>query len=192
MKQNAAMSLKLFRSTGYSSILSAGETRTAMHPGWIILATALWAGFACNVGLWRLVSGTAGVDGGRTLLWCVFAAAACAVLLSLLGWRRTLKPAASLVLLLAALSACAIWSRGFALNGKLSDLPLASLMFPSWTSLLRWQAIALLVALGAIPMVWVWNARVRRFGGPQQLRVNLIGMATGGALLAATGFALLR
>ena len=192
MKQNAAMSLKLFRSTGYSSILSAGETRAAMHPGWIILATSLWAGFACNVGLWRVFSGNSGLDGGRTLLWSTFAAAACAFLLSLLGWRRTLKPAASLVLLLAALSACAIWSRGLALDGSASDLALASLMFPPWTSLLRWQAVTLLVGLGAVPMIWVWNAHMRRLTGPQQLRVNLIGMATSGALLAATGFALLR
>ena len=43
------MSLKLFRSTGYSSILAPGESRVATHPGWVILAISLWIGFACNV-----------------------------------------------------------------------------------------------------------------------------------------------
>ena len=47
------MSLKLFRSTGYSSILAPGESRVATHPGWVILAISLWIGFACNVALWR-------------------------------------------------------------------------------------------------------------------------------------------
>ena len=47
------MSLKLFRSTGYASILSPGETRVATHPGWLMAAVSAWVGFACNVALWR-------------------------------------------------------------------------------------------------------------------------------------------
>ena len=63
------MALKLFRSTGYSSILAPGETRIATHPGWLILAISLWIGFACNVAVWREVR-TLGAGPGlaRTLL----------------------------------------------------------------------------------------------------------------------------
>jgi glucan phosphoethanolaminetransferase (alkaline phosphatase superfamily) len=187
------MSLKLFRSTGFSSILPPGEARTALHPRWIVLVTSLWAGFVCNVALWR--ARWALPDGAglvRALVLGTFIAAACGTVLSLLGWRKTLKPAATLVLLLAALSASAIWGKALPLDGGVADLRLASLMLPSWASLLRWQVSALLVVLAMAPMVWVWNTRVRRLPGPDQLASNLVGTLASGAVLAASGFLLFR
>ena len=53
------MALKLFRSTGYSSIFAPGQSRLAMHPGWMIAALGAWAGFVCNVALWRELAGSA-------------------------------------------------------------------------------------------------------------------------------------
>ena len=168
------MSLKLFRSTGYSSILAPGETRVLMHPAWVVVATSLWAGFACNVALWRaLAEGGAGL--ARALLSGWLVAAAAGVLLSLLGWRRTLKPAATVVLLLAALSAAGIWSRGLAFEGNVFSQGLATLL-PTWTSLLRWQVPTLLGLLGLLPMLWVWSTDLRRVPGPAQMRTNTLGM----------------
>ena len=187
------MSLKLFRSTGFSSILSPGETRQAMHPRWIVLGASAWAGFACNVALWRgLWALPAGAGLGHALALGTFIAAACCVVLSLLGWRTTLKPAATLVLLLAALSATAIWGQGLPLDAGVADQRLASLVLPSWASLLRWQVSVLLVVLAMAPMVWVWNSKVRRLPGPEQLGSNIMGMMSGGALLVASGFLLFR
>ena len=62
------MALKLFRSTGYSTLLMPGEARLAMHPGWLVLATSLWLGLACNVALWRELSGSAMGTGLATAL----------------------------------------------------------------------------------------------------------------------------
>src|SRR5512133_2156974 len=114
----APMALKLFRSTGYSSILAPGETRSAaLHPGWLMLAVSLWAGFVCNVALWRaLAAGPASGGLPLAIVLGAFVAGGCGFVLSLLGWRRTLKPAATLVLLAAALSACAIWVQGLPLD----------------------------------------------------------------------------
>jgi len=189
-----AMSLKLFRSTGYASILSPGETqRTTMHPGWVILVASLWAGFACNVALWRDLWASPGATGlPHALVLGAFVAAACAGVLSLLGWRRTLKPAATLILFLAALSACAIWGQAQPLDGSFADMRLSALMLPSWASLLRWQVSLLLVGLAVIPAIWVWNAPVRRLAGPDQLTVNIAGMLLALLALAASGFLLLR
>jgi glucan phosphoethanolaminetransferase (alkaline phosphatase superfamily) len=185
------MSLKLFRSTGFSSILSPGETRRATtHPGWVVLAVSLWAGFACNVALWRGLWAGAGLPHAVAL--GAFVAAACAALLSLLGWRKTLKPAATLVLFLAALSACAIWGQGLPLDGHVAEMRLSTLMIPPWASLLRWQVSLLLMVLAVVPTVWVWNAQLRRLPGPDQLSVNIAGMLIAAAALAASGFLLLR
>lgn len=185
------MSLKLFRSTGYSSILAPGESRVATHPGWVILAISLWIGFACNVALWReLRSMGEGPGLGPSLLAGGFIAAGCAIFLSLLGWRRTLKRAATVLMLLAALVAACIWVQARPADSSLLDQGLRSLLLPSWPSLLRWQFPALLIGLGLVPMVWLWQLRIRRLGGPEQLKANSVGIVLGLLAMAAFGWPL--
>ena len=187
------MSLKLFRSTGYSSILAPGETRVAMHPAWLVLATSVWVGFACNVALWRELLGLTGSgDLAHALLAGVFISGACGTLLSLMGWRRTLKGAATLVLLLAALTACGMWVQSLPMDAALFDRGLRALVVPSWASLLRWQVPALLVVLALLPMIWIWQTRLRRLPGPEQLLANAAGTGLGLAVLGATGWMLAR
>lgn len=187
------MSLKLFRSTGYSSILFPGETTLALHPGWLVFATSAWIGFACNVALWRAL--LPGFEPDTSLGWALvagaFAAAASALVLSLLGWRRTLKTSATLLLLVAALAACGVWIQALPLDASLLSKGPAALL-PPWPSLLRWQAPALFVGLALLPMLWVWQTQVRRLPGPVQLAANATGMAAAGVVLAITGYLLLR
>lgn len=188
------MSLKLFRSTGYSSILAPGESRVATHPGWLVVTTSLWIGFACNVALWRELRsyGSGGIGLGRAMLAGAFIAAACASLLSLMGWRRTLKRTATILLLLAALAATSIWVQGRAMDADLLGQGFRSLLLPGWPSLLRWQFPALLVGIGLVPMLWVWQLQVRRLPGPKQMASNATGMLLGLVVMAVTGWLLLR
>jgi glucan phosphoethanolaminetransferase (alkaline phosphatase superfamily) len=191
-RQNARMSLKLFRSTGYSSLLTVGETRASVHPGWIVVACSTWAGFVCNVALWRELGGSA-VEGAslvQALALGLFVTAACAIALSLLAWRRTLKPASTFVLVASALAACAIWVQSIPIDDTLRDRPLASLVLPPWASLLRWQVAVLLVVLAAVPVVWVWNTQLRRLPGPRQLTVNLGAAAIAAVVLGASALLL--
>ncbi|MBG9386555.1 phosphoethanolamine transferase domain-containing protein [Caenimonas aquaedulcis] len=185
------MSLKLFRSTGYSSLLSPGRSRATLHPGWVVLGASLWAGFACNVPLWRAVAGAPlGLAMLHALLLGTVVASGCAVALSLFGWYATLKPAATLILVVAALAAVARWNGPPSLDASLIDSHLTHGLLPSWASLLRWQVSALLALLVVVPLVWVWNAPVRRLPGPRQLRSNLVGMASAAVVFAATASAL--
>ena len=185
------MTLKLFRSTGYSSILMAGETRLALHPGWMILAMSAWAGFACNVALWRDLAGT-GAGIGAALALALSVAGASAVLISLFGWRKTIKPVATLALLAAALSACTIWSEGLPVDGMLLGHGMAGLLLPSWPSLLRWQVWALLAALALLPMMWMWNTPLRRLSAQRQLNVNIAGSLIGAAVMGIGSWLLLH
>jgi lipid A ethanolaminephosphotransferase len=184
------MSLKLFRSTGYASILSAGETRLPMHPGWMILLTSVWAGFACNAALWRELSAGGGAGLRQALTASAFIAAAGAMLLSLLGWRKTLKPAALLILLQAGLAASTAWRQAAPLSSGVAAMRFPALLLPSWSGLLQWQLWATLSALVLLPAVWVWKTQVRRLSGNEQLGVNLIGMVAAGGVLALSGFLL--
>lgn len=172
------MALKLFRTTGYSTLLMPGETRLARHPGWVVLAVSAWIAIACNVALWRLPA-----DGGLrgAVAASLLLGGASGFVLSLLGWRRTLRLAASVLLLAAALFACGLW---------VQDLPVSSLwqqrprgLLPTWPNFMRWQALALVVVLALVPIVWVWNVAMRRLPGPDQLQSNLLG-----AVLAALVF----
>jgi lipid A ethanolaminephosphotransferase len=191
--QNAPMALKLFRSTGYSSILMAGETRLAMHPGWMILAVSAWSGFVCNVALWRQLAGTGKPAGmGAALALALSVGGAGAIVISLFGWRKTIKLAATLVLLMAALAACSIWSDGLPVDATLLGHGLAGRMLPSWASLLRWQVWALLTGLALVPMMWTWYTPLRRLSAQKQLNVNIVGALIGGAVMVTGGWLLLH
>lgn len=187
------MGLKLFRSTGYSSLLMAGEARLAMHPAWMILAVSLWAGFVSNVALWRALAGT---DPSHSLAWVLALGAcitgACGMVLSLLGWRKTIKPTATLILFTAALAASSIWSQALPIDASLLDRRPLSVIVPPWASLLRWQVSAAVAGLALVPSVWVWQKGLRRLSGPQQLTVTMTGLAIGFAVVAATSWLLSR
>ena len=176
------MALKLFRTTGYSTLLMPGEARLAPHPARLVLWASLWLALACNVGVWRLLlqRTTDWHDAAASVL--VIGGLSCAVL-SLLGWRRTIKPAVTLALIAGALLADGLWSQ---------QLPVATLWqgpprtwMPAWASFLRWQGFVLVLVLAVVPVVAVWHAKVRRLSGPAQLRANLLGAVLGAALFGA-------
>lgn len=184
------MALKLFRSTGYSSLLDPGERHLGKHPAWVALAVSLWAGFACNVLLWRAIAALPGAAGlPRALLLGTFIAAGCGLVLGLLGWRKTLKPAATVLLFTAGLAACGIWSQALPME-SIAEVRLAKLLLLAWATLLRWQVSLLLVVLAVLPTIWVWNTPVRRLAGPAQLAANLRGMLASAVVLGASGFLL--
>lgn len=176
------MALKLFHETGYSSVLGPGETRVGTHPAWVIAAVSLWAGCAANVALWRELAGSpASGSPPHVLGWGLLVAGAAGSALSLFGWRKTLKPAASAVLLLAALMAVAIWSQALPLDASLLSRKPSSLVVPSWAALLRWQVPASLVGLALVPAVWVWRRPLRRLPLARQAGVNATGVLLGAA-----------
>lgn len=176
------MALKLFRTTGYSTILFPGETRLAMHPAWLVLFASLWLALACNVGLWRLVLGPP-TSPRAVLAVAALLGGGSAVILSLLGWRRTVKLAITVLLLTGALVACGMWTQDLPLQALWSERPRA--LMPSWAAFMGWQVPLLVLLLAVIPIVWVWNHPVRRLPGPAQLQVNVLGAVLGGCAFAA-------
>ncbi|RYX94380.1 MAG: phosphoethanolamine--lipid A transferase [Comamonadaceae bacterium] len=87
---------------GTSARQSAGR-----HPAWLILAASLWLATVCNIPLWK---GLGQLSTYETFQGAAFAVAMAliiagtmAAIASLFAWRRTLKPALSLFMLMAAL-----------------------------------------------------------------------------------------
>jgi glucan phosphoethanolaminetransferase (alkaline phosphatase superfamily) len=179
------MALKLFRSTGYSTLLFPGEARKGHHPGWLAFLVAAWLGLACNVDLWR-----AATWGDPRLLVAALAssllvAAACGLVLSALAWRRTLKPVATLLLAAGALIACGLWVQSLPFDSLWSAR--ARGLLPAWPNWLNWRVPLLWALLGLGPALWVWQTPVRRLAGQEQLAANLRGMAVAALVLVAGG-----
>src|SRR4051812_16754186 len=101
---NARMALKLFRTTGYSTLLMPGEARMAPHPARLVLWASLWLGLACNVGLWRFLLHRT-TDWRSALASVLVVGGTSGVVLSLLCWRRTLKLALTVAFIGGALLA---------------------------------------------------------------------------------------
>jgi lipid A ethanolaminephosphotransferase len=188
--------ITLFRSTGFSTYFGGVEVRrAAVHPGWVVAATSLWIGFACNVTLWRELAGVSSQTVHslvRAVALGAFVAADCAVILSIFGWQKTLKPVATVLVAAGALSAAAIWGQALPVDATLADRGLAAVLVPPWTSLLRGDVVVVLVALALVPTVWLWHTRVKRLPGPQQLNVNVIAALVACAVLVTSGFLLSR
>ena len=177
------MALKLFRSTGYSTLLFPGEARTGRHPAWLAVVVSAWLGLACNVDLWLAATWGDGRRLAAALISSLLVAAASGLVLSALGWRRTLKPAATLLLAGGAMVACGLWVQALPFDALWSARPRG--LLPAWPHWLNWKIPLLWVLLGVVPALWVWQTPVRRLAGQQQLAANLGGMAVAGALLAA-------
>lgn len=183
------MSLRLFRATNFSSVLNPGEMRVARHPGWLIVVVSAWIGLACNVALWRAVLEADRAGMVRALVLGAMVAGCIGAVLSVLGWRRTLRASASVLLLLAAAAATSIWVHAIPVN---RDLLLdAGWIFPGWPSLFGWRVPLMLIVLGLAPVLWVWNSRLRRLTGPDQLGANLAGCSTSLAMAGACAAVLL-
>jgi len=178
---NDRMALRLFRSTGYSTLLMPGESRMPTHPAMLVLWGSLWLGVACNVAIWRWVAGS--VDARTALGSFLVIAGASGTLFSLLGWRRTLKPALTLAFVAGALVAAGLWSQQLPMD-TLWQGP-SRVLLPAWASFMRWDVLALVALLAVLPVVWLWNHQVRRVPGPRQLQSNITGSLLAAAMFGA-------
>lgn len=184
---NAGMALRLFRTTGYSTLLMPGESRLATHPAMLVLWASLWLGVVANVGVWRWLGGS--LEGRHALASILIIAGASGALFSLLGWRRTLKPAITFSLIAASLVAAGLWSQQLPIDTLWQGPPRT--LLPAWTSFMRWDVLGIVLVLAVVPIVWLWNHGVRRMPGPRQLQSNITG-ALLAAIVLGCGIFLLR
>jgi len=170
------MSLKLFRSTEFlSSFFSPEQQRAALHPAWPVVLASLWIASAGNLALWRELMNLPELARARGLwlgagLALMVAAATCA-LLSLLAWRRTLKPAIAVLLFASALGSHAMLSHGLVIDAALMAKLLQS---GSWQArdLLDWRLFVTLLVLALLPSIWLGQLPLRRLGPARQLQAN--------------------
>ncbi len=181
------MALRLFRTTGYSTLLMPGESKLGRHPGWLVLAASVWIGIVCNVGVWRLFAHSASLR--EVLATAALLGGGSGVILGVLGWRRTLKFSVTVLLFAAALLATGVWVQALPLDALWQERP--RVLLPPWPNFLRGPVLVLVLTLAVVPVVTVWNIHLRRLAGAVQLRVNIT-VAAIGAGVVMTGLLLAR
>ena len=136
-----------------------------LHPAWVVVLISTWLATACNVPLWREVAqlpGQGSLRGwGFAIAFALIVAAGNAALLSLLAWRWTLKPAAAVLVVMAAFGAYFMLAYGIAIDASMlvnvmqTDVKEAG-------DLLNLRMLGTVLVLAAPPLLWLYRRPVQR------------------------------
>jgi len=146
------------------------------HPAWVVLLISVWLATACNVPLWREVAQLPG-QGSSLHSWSfalafgVIITAGNAALMSLLAWRWTLKPAATVLVVMAAFGAYFMLAYGIAIDASMLINVLQTDAHEA-TDLLTWRMTGTVLALLVPPLAWLYRTPVRRLGAVRQAAHN--------------------
>ena len=136
-----------------------------LHPAWVVVLISTWLATACNVPLWREVAqlpGQGSLRGwGFAIAFALIVAAGNAALLSLLAWRWTLKPAASVLVVMAAFGAYFMLAYGVAIDASMLTNVLQTDVKEAG-DLLNWRMLATVLALAVPPLWWLLRRPVLR------------------------------
>lgn len=163
------------------------------NPLTLALLASLWLATAGNWPLWRSLLALPENAGGHGLLFAAgFAAMVAAltfVLLALLAWRRSVKPAIAFFLASAAACAHFMGSYGVVIDPTMMT-NVVQTNATETRDLLSARLLLSVVLLAGLPLLWMLRLPLQRIGWAGQARRNLLGVAGGLAVLAALVFAL--
>ena len=122
---------------------------------------SLWLATVCNVPLWRAVLDLPGQGAalhrlGFMLAFGLIVAAGNAALLSLAGWRHTAKPAAAVLVLMAAFGAYFMQAYGVVIDATMLTNVLQTDVNEA-RDLLNWRLFATVAVLAGPPLWWLWR-----------------------------------
>ncbi len=149
------------------------QTRSALS---LVVLASIWLAVLGNWVLWRNLLALPDIAGLHRLFFgaafALIIACVTAALLSLLAWRVTVKPAISVLLLLAAFS-----TYYMAMYGIVVDTPMVVNVFQTDTrearDQLSWRLLITVIGLAGVPMVWLWRQPMQALPLGKQLLHNL-------------------
>jgi len=158
------------------------------RPGGLIVLASLWLASAGNLPLWRALHGLGVLQGGRGALFAIGLAAgiaaAQALLLAPLAWRRSLKPAIGLLLLTSAVSTHFMLAYGIVVDSTMLANLLQTDLHES-ADLMSGALWSTLAVLGLAPALAVWRHPLAWAPWPRRLAANLRLAAVSAVVLAA-------
>ena len=142
----------------------------------LVVLASVWLAVLGNWTLWRNLMAAPDLTGWHSLwfgaAFALIIACVIAALLSLLAWRFTLKPAITVLLLLAAFA-----THYMSMYGIVVDTPMVVNVFQTDTrearDQLSWRLLATVIGLAGLPMLWLWRQPVKSEPLARQLLRNL-------------------
>ncbi|MEO6408282.1 MAG: phosphoethanolamine--lipid A transferase [Burkholderiaceae bacterium] len=161
------------------------------NPLTLAALTGAWIALLPNGALWLALLALPETHSPRGALFvagfALIVAAATTGLLSLFAWSRSIRPAATLFLVAAALGAYFMFSYGIVIDPTMMVNVLHT--DPAETrDLLNWRLFAALVLLAGLPLWVVWKMPLERLRAPAQALRNLAGLV--GSLVLVVGVVL--
>ena len=157
-----------------------------MRPIWMVALASLWIATVCNAALWRELARLPGLDTSQaitiSIAMSLVIALATAGLLSLLAWRRTLKPAITLFLLSAAFGTYFMMTYGVVIDKTMMVNTLQTDMRET-RDLLNWRLAATVLVLAVVPGIFLWRQKIRQKSVARQALSNVFTVAASCALL---------
>jgi len=142
----------------------SSPSREPSRPAWVAVLVSLWLATACNLPLWREVMQLPGQGSARgwlfALAFALIVAAGNAALLSLFAWRRVLKPAAAVLVLMAAFGAYFMLAYGIAIDASMLVNVLQTDVHEAG-DLLSWRMLGTVLVLAAPPLWWLARTPLR-------------------------------
>ena len=181
--------------SGASLRRRAGGPRAARSPIWLTLAACLWIASAGNLALWQQLQRLQLLQGWRGAGFAIGLGlgmvALLALLLALLSWRTTLKPALSALLLATAFGAHFMLSYGVVIDSTM----ITNALQTDWREtrdLLSLRLLFTVLLLGGLPLWLVWRTPLAWPRWPAQLRRNALLLLAALALLVAAAGAIFQ
>ena len=173
--------------------LSDTQPSRAWNPLTLALLAGLWIAALPNWPLWRALLALPETSSTRGALFVIgfglMIAALTALLLTLLAWRPTIKPAIAALLLAAAFGAHFMGSYGVVIDTTMM-INVLQTDPREVRDLLNLRLLGSVLLLAGVPLLLLWRAPVRGVGVLRQGGRNLLGLVVLMLLLAALLLAL--
>jgi lipid A ethanolaminephosphotransferase len=166
------MGLKLFRSTGHTSLLDARAAAAWQHkaaagrnPLMLLTVISIWLATVGNWALWRALArlgqlGTLG-DYAFAAAFAVIIFAGIGFVTALLAWRLSIKPLLTVLLLMAAFGMHFMLTYGIVIDDTMIVNVLQT--NPSETrDLLNLRMLITVLLVAGLPIFWLWRQPVQR------------------------------
>jgi lipid A ethanolaminephosphotransferase len=141
------------------------DSAKGTHPSWVVVSASFWLASLGNVALWLELYRLPEMNDVRAVWFClaflILIAAMTCMLLSLLCWRWTIKPAISIFLLTAAVGGYFMLSYGVVIDSTMLVNVMQTDIRES-RDLLSWKMFLTILIFAALPMVWLWRNQVKR------------------------------
>ena len=142
----------------------------------LVICTSVWLALFGNLALWKSFIAVPEISGFHGLLFglafALVIASLVAALLFIFSWRWTLKPAITVLLLLAAFSTYYMLMYGVVVNTSMV-LNVFQTDYKEARDQMSWGLLITVILIAILPAIWIWQQPMIRLGFMQQLTRNI-------------------